>query len=371
MARAGVGTMSDSITRITARRQLAAMGSESFDIGVLRQSGRMLLRERWSAEHVVSVLKWLRRENARGGQIFVRPHGEHALSLLDDLTSSAIFELKHSGFDPAVIVETSRWNFQAWLNHGRVLNRKLSTQAAKELVGRFGGDPSSADWRHFGRLAGFTNQKPTRRLDNGFAPFVKLHEWSGRVYSKADEFIQHVSAVLAEAAAERDARWLTTRSVNADSIRPIADFHNDPQYGGDLHRADMAWANHSKPWNLTARNSSGDPSCSRPLKKGQGRTPASICGSNCRKGGQLGPSHPLLARLRYGRRGRQVPRGAGAPAVPAAPRSMRCAVAPLQTRQPFGPLHSVTFAGCASGGSESCATTDCWVRRLRPKTGVG
>jgi hypothetical protein len=243
--RAGVGTMSDSITSITARRQLAAMGSESFDIGVLRQSGRMLLRERWSAEHVVSVLKWLRRENARGGQIFVRPHGEHALSLLDDLTSSAIFELRHSGFDPAVIVETSRWNFQAWLNHGRVLNRKLSTQSAKELVGRFGGDPSSADWRHFGRLAGYTNQKPTRRLDNGFAPFVKLHEWSGRVYSKADEFIHHVSAVLAEAAAERDARWLTTRSVNADSIRPIADFHNDPQYSGDLHRADMAWANHA------------------------------------------------------------------------------------------------------------------------------
>jgi len=41
--------------------------------------------------------------------------------------------------------------------------------------------------------------------------------------------------------------------------------------------------------------------------------------------------------------------GAGVPAVPAAPRSMRCAVAPLQTRQPFGALHSVTFAGCAAG----------------------
>src|SRR6266851_10014075 len=243
--RVGVGTMSDSITRITARRQLAAIGSESFDIGVLRQSGRMLLRERWSAEHVVSVLKWLRRENARGGQIFVRPHGEHALSLLDDLTSSAIFELKHSGFDPAVIVETSRWNFQAWLNHGPVLNRKLSTQAAKELVGRFGGDPSSADGRHFGRLAGFTNQKPTRRLDNGFAPFVRLLEWNGRVYGKADDFLEQVAAELAEAAAQREGRGLTTRSMKADSIRPIAEFHSDSQYRGDLHRADMAWAIHA------------------------------------------------------------------------------------------------------------------------------
>ena len=92
--------MSASITRVAARRQLAAMGCDYFDIGILQQTGRMLLRERWSAEQVESALKWFRRENARGAQVFVRLHGEHALSLLDDVTSSAIFELKHSGFDP-------------------------------------------------------------------------------------------------------------------------------------------------------------------------------------------------------------------------------------------------------------------------------
>jgi hypothetical protein len=152
------------------------------------------------------------------------------------------------------------------------LNRELSTHAAKALVRRFGGDPSSADWRHFGRLAGFTNQKPTRRLDNGFAPFVKLHEWSGRVYSKADEFIDQVSAVLAEAAAECEARWLTTRSVNAGSIRPIAHFHNDPRYGGDLHRADMAWAIHAASRGLSQEEIRTEIFHARDLsKKGQRR----------------------------------------------------------------------------------------------------
>jgi hypothetical protein len=112
-------------------------------------------------------------------------------------------------------------------------------------VRRFGGDPSSADWRHFGRLAGFTNQKPTRRLDNGFAPFVRLLEWNGRVYGKADDFLEQVAAELAEAAAQREGRGLTTRSMKADSIRPIAEFHSDSQYRGDLHRADMAWAIHA------------------------------------------------------------------------------------------------------------------------------
>jgi DNA primase RepB-like protein len=303
--------MSASITRIAARNQLAAMGCACFDIGVLQQSGRMLLRESWSTAQIEAAIKWLGRENACGAQIFVRPHGEHALSLLDDLTFYAILALKRSGFDPAVIVETSRRNFQAWLNHGRLLNRALSTHAAKALVRRFGGDPSSADWRHFGRLAGFTNQKPTRRLDNGFAPFVKLHECSGRAYSKADEFIDQVSAVLAEAAAEREARWLTTRSVNAGSIRPIGDFHTDPRYGGDLHRADMAWAFHAASRGLSQEEIRTEIFHARDLsKKGPTPTAVSIYGSNCRKGGHLSPSHSPVAQLRYGRRGRQMPREA-------------------------------------------------------------
>jgi hypothetical protein len=32
----------------------------------------------------------------------------------------------------------------------------------------------STDWRHLGRLAGFTNQKPQRRFRNDYAPWVKV-----------------------------------------------------------------------------------------------------------------------------------------------------------------------------------------------------
>lgn len=75
--------------------------------------------------------------------------------------------MKQSGFEPALVVETSPRNFQAWLNHGRIISdRFLSTRLAKELACRFAGDLSSADWRHFGRLAGFTNQKQERRLES-------------------------------------------------------------------------------------------------------------------------------------------------------------------------------------------------------------
>ena len=203
--------MNASITRTAIQRQLAAMGCDAYDIGVLQTGGRMLLREGCSAGWIEHAMRWLRRENVSGAHIFVRPHGEHCLTLIDDLDASAILELKHSGCGPAVVVETSVGNFQAWLKHGRVLSRTLSTQAAKKLARRFGGDPSSADWRHFGRLAGFTNQKPQRRLANGLAPFVKLHEWSGRAYDKTEVFLAEATAELRETAAELEIRWQHSR----------------------------------------------------------------------------------------------------------------------------------------------------------------
>ena len=55
----------------------------------------------------------------------------------------------------------------------------MSSWAAKELAKRFGGDLSSADWRHFGRLAGFTNRKHERVLPNGLGPFVRLRQCEG------------------------------------------------------------------------------------------------------------------------------------------------------------------------------------------------
>jgi hypothetical protein len=234
--------MSSDITRSQVRKQLAAMVSDSFDIGVLRPSGQMLLREKWSSDRIDAALTWLRRENSCGAHIFVRPSGGHALSLIDDLSANAIVEIKEDGFEPAVVVETSDHNFQAWVNHGRVIaDHFVSTQAARELARRFGGDPSSADWRHFGRLAGFTNQKPERRLVSGLQPFVRLREYNGRVYTDAADFLHQVTALATEMRREHEVAR-KRRSQFGDAIRPLADFHAGPRYAGDLHRADMAWA---------------------------------------------------------------------------------------------------------------------------------
>src|SRR6266849_436015 len=168
------GEKSAVIVERLVRAHLRAMRCERFDLGIRRDAGEMILREGQGAFEIEATIKWLRHENAKGAHIYVRPAGLHGLSLIDDLTVEAIERMKAEGFEPAVVIETSSNNFQAWLNHGQVLEAAMSTRAAKALVERFGGDRSSADWRHFGRLAGFTNPKRERQLPSGLRPFARL-----------------------------------------------------------------------------------------------------------------------------------------------------------------------------------------------------
>jgi hypothetical protein len=212
------GEKSAAIVERLVRVQLRAMGCERFELGIRRDAGEMILREGQSAIEIEGAIKWLRHENAKGAHIYVRPAGLHALSLIDDLSAEAIERMKADGFEPAVVVETSPNNFQAWLNHGQVLPAAASTRAAKELVERFGGDPSSADWRHFGRLAGFTNPKRERQLPSGMRPFARLRSATGRVYSRAVEFLAGITKNdESEAAREEEIR--PQRRRKAESAR--------------------------------------------------------------------------------------------------------------------------------------------------------
>ena len=235
--------------------QFEALGAECFDIGVKRVDGTMVLREGWGAKQVLKSLLWLRRENLNRGHIYVRPAGAHELSLVDDLKAAAIVRMKAEGFAPAAVVETSPGNFQAWLKHGEVLGEAASTRAARLLAERYGGDPGSADWRHFGRLAGFTNPKPSRRLASGLQPFARLLEASGQVYRHAPVFIAEVRAALAGedvVVSGGDQDGVGEGTPDLPPIKPLAEFHKDARYDGDLHRADLAWARHAADMGLSA-----------------------------------------------------------------------------------------------------------------------
>ena len=236
------------------RVQLRAMSCERFDLGIRREAGEMILREGQGAIEIEEAIKWLRHENGKGAHIYIRPAGVHSLSLIDDLTADTIERMRADGFEPAVVVETSPNNFQAWLNHGQVLEAAMSTRAAKALVERFGGDRSSADWRHFGRLAGFTNPKRERQLPSGLRPFARLRSATGRVYSYAAEFLASISEEeqhQRETVEGEQPHTFHHRRTERVGVKALKEFHDDAIYAGDLHRADMAWAKHAAGCGLT------------------------------------------------------------------------------------------------------------------------
>ena len=158
------------------RQQITAMKAGVFELGLFRMAGSAdwldagMLPRAWDSETLLRSIAWLRLENMHGRNIYIRPQGEHHLSLVDDLSKTAIDRMKAEGFQAAAIVETSPRNFQAWLDHGERLPRDIGTAVARELASRFEGDPKAADWRHFGRLAGFTNQKEKHRGRTGCFP---------------------------------------------------------------------------------------------------------------------------------------------------------------------------------------------------------
>jgi len=70
----------------------------------------------------------------------------------------------------------------------------------RQLARAYGGDLASSDWRHLGRLAGFTNQKPQRRQFNGDAPWVKLLHTRLGLATGATSLLQQAESHIVRAA---------------------------------------------------------------------------------------------------------------------------------------------------------------------------
>ena len=232
------------------QRQIEAMAADVFEVGLFKpdaQEGEAIMVPRmWDRDSLARSIPWLRHENRDGRNIYIRPKGEHDLSLIDDLTRDAIAQMKLAGFSPALVVETSPGNFQAWLKHPEKLDKEMGTAAARALAERFGGDTGAADWRHFGRLSGFTNRKQ-KYCDpaTGLHPFVKLVEAGGAVYPEAARFLPEVRQRIEDrhrVERERRASRASAHVPRVSRMKSIDTFRADPRYGGDGTRIDLAYA---------------------------------------------------------------------------------------------------------------------------------
>ena len=196
--------MSDRTYEIVCR-QAFVMDARFFEVGLVKPAttqgnNPVMLTQTWNVDELLDSIPWLKSQNVDDRNIYIRPKGKHALTLLDDLTAETLERMRHSGFSPAVIVETSPDNFQAWLHHGRALQKEMSLTVARALAEKFNGDPSTADIKHFGRLVGFENRSPKHRQPGGHYPMVRLAHATGEIYERADEFVAEVKTSLRRAA---------------------------------------------------------------------------------------------------------------------------------------------------------------------------
>jgi hypothetical protein len=178
------------LTRHAVRSQLAAMPNELYLVRLIHNlTGRPFPGERlWTAAQLVSAatIRFLRARNCEGCDVYIHPYAGnqnagYILVDLDRADPTAVDLMRANGHDPCVVVQTSPGHgtcvphLQAWIRlSSSPLEPPVATAAGRHLAHLYGGDRASTDWRHLGRLAGFTNQKPARRTPDRYAPWVRL-----------------------------------------------------------------------------------------------------------------------------------------------------------------------------------------------------
>jgi len=194
------------LTLQAIRRQLAAMPNDLYLVRLIHHRTRQAFpgERLWTAEQLANAatIRFLRVRNREGCDVYVQPYAGdqnagYILVDLDRVRPTTIATMRAHGHDPCVVLQTSRGHLQAWIRLSTSpLPPAVATAAGKLLATAYEGDRASTDWRHLGRLAGFTNQKPARRSAGGYAPWVKVVSTQAGVAPQAEALLQsaHASA---------------------------------------------------------------------------------------------------------------------------------------------------------------------------------
>jgi hypothetical protein len=235
------------LTRHAISRQLAAMPSELYLVRLIHTQSRCAFpgERLWSAGQLASAstIRFLRARNREGCDIYLYPYAgdQNAGYILVDLDvpqPMVLETMRTHGHNPCVVLQTSPGRLQAWvcLRTGP-LEPAVATAAGKWLARAYGGDPASTDWRHPGRLAGFTNQKPARRASSGHAPWVRLVYARAGLAAQADSLLQsaRATAPLRPLAPPADAPVPSSTS-DQDPVPNIAAAQASAIYHGCMQR---------------------------------------------------------------------------------------------------------------------------------------
>ena len=196
-----------TLTAQAVRRQLAAMPWELYLVRLIHNATkRPFPGERlWTASQLTNLatIRFLRVRNREGCDVYIHPYARdrnagYILIDLDRADPGALSAMHDNGHEPCVVLQTSPGHWQAWIHVSLTpLEPALATAMGRHLAHLYGGDRASTDWRHLGRLAGFTNQKPHRRQPNGHPPWVKIVHTATGLARHAEPLLQPAGALAA------------------------------------------------------------------------------------------------------------------------------------------------------------------------------
>ena len=178
---------------------------------------------------MLTSLPWLKRQNARGANIYIRPDPkkvpDHDLILVDDLDEDKLDNMRAAGHDPALVVETSPSNYHAWIKLPEPQPPEIRREISRRLTMEHGGDQNSIGAVRYGRLAGLTNRKPVHENSAGYGPWVLVRQAPGRVAAAAASLVRAAKEYLARGPAPKPPRPQTRRPQGgAPRQDPVAAF---------------------------------------------------------------------------------------------------------------------------------------------------
>lgn len=129
----------------------------------------------YKATDLTAMIPQLRRENARGYNVYITPFDDQQHYLLvDDLTNESLTRFTAVGYTPNLLQSTSPTKMQGVFVLPKADVEKPAHDALfNELNEKFG-DQKITGYVHPFRAAGFTNAKPKYRTEKGLRPIVRI-----------------------------------------------------------------------------------------------------------------------------------------------------------------------------------------------------
>ena len=172
-------------TYVAMQKQMEVMGGNAFEVSVMTVKGHGKKRL-WSKDEVLNAIDWLKRENARGSHVFIKPADQknNGLVYLSDLNKNQINEMKRKGLEPALLLEDQPNCCDAWIRlSSNEIRPEIAPIVRKQIRSMISGDSYHLFKSVQGSLAGFTNKFYRGESRGRRNPYILLRESSGKVAS--------------------------------------------------------------------------------------------------------------------------------------------------------------------------------------------